>query len=212
MESKTCNTCGKTKPISQFYKLRKDREWRRSKCIDCHIAADRLNRKIRLSSASIVLFLISFLSLGQSLEQKRLNIIDSLNYYRAAPVERMLTHYGVVVNPKEYKPKAKWIVNEELTRRAQKHANYIARTGKYRHSNLKGCRGESMDAINTEWQGDYLQSIQRFLVDYDDYYLGHRRHLLVKPEDEIGVGIAYADDGYVYIVIQTKGEYIPLSF
>lgn len=30
-----------------FYKLRKDRPWRRSKCIDCHRDIDDENRKIR---------------------------------------------------------------------------------------------------------------------------------------------------------------------
>lgn len=47
MEFKTCNKCNKKKPINMFYKLRKDRTWRRSKCIDCHRLVDDENYKIR---------------------------------------------------------------------------------------------------------------------------------------------------------------------
>lgn len=50
MQFKTCNKCNKKKPINMFYKLRADRDWRRSKCVDCHRAVDDENRRVRLNN------------------------------------------------------------------------------------------------------------------------------------------------------------------
>jgi len=49
MKTKVCNCCGVEKPITDFYKLRPDKEWRRSICKICHRIKDDENRKIRLN-------------------------------------------------------------------------------------------------------------------------------------------------------------------
>lgn len=52
MEQKKCNKCGRNKPVVMFYKLRKDRDWRRSICTDCHKRKDKRNRKVRLNQVN----------------------------------------------------------------------------------------------------------------------------------------------------------------
>ena len=46
-DTKRCNNCGEIKPIEEFYLLRADKNWRRSRCKDCHRHRDEINRLIR---------------------------------------------------------------------------------------------------------------------------------------------------------------------
>lgn len=193
MENKKCVSCGATKPINKFYKLRADREWRRCNCADCHRFKDKENRKarnlLRQTGAAVLLFLISFGALSQSLTEKRQVLVDSINYYREAPVERVAESYGIKLHPQKYKAIHSYEISESLNAKAQRYAEKMARTGDYRHSNLKGYNAESIDAIN-EWQGDYSLSIERFIIDKGNRLKGHRIHMLKHSDKEIGVGIA----------------------
>ena len=201
MESKKCNKCGKKKPINMFYKLRADREWRRSKCIPCHRSRDDINRKVRKGLLFITLVLGLGLISAPSFSQRKV-ILDSINYFRAAPIERVQETYGIKLS-KAYKPIAPYKEDERLTRSAQRYAERMARSGNYWHSRTK--YNESIDAIQ-DWQGGAKIAASRFIIDQYVKDKGHRKHMLLWPDTLIGIGIAKSKTGETYVCIQTTSS------
>lgn len=213
IETKKCTNCGKKKPIEEFYKLRKDREWRRANCKACHRIKDELNRKVRLNIVNMILLILLALPLcGQSIQEKRQILLDSINYYRADPVSRVQESYALSLNKRLYKPNTPYRMTDRLNAKAQAYAEKMARTGKFSHSNLRGINCESIDAIN-EWQGDYTLTIHRLIVDKGVPNTPHRVHMLMQRDTYIGLGIAesrvipYTDkpgsQKFIYICIKT---------
>lgn len=184
-----------------FYLLRADKPWRRSKCKDCHLKRNKSNRKIRLGLVSITLVLVLSLLSRPSLSQ-RSQVVDSINYYREAPIERVAESYGINL-PSAFKPMPKYTMDEKLNRSAQRWANRMARTGNYWHSKTKYT--ESIDAVQA-WQGGYELSVGRFIVDKYVPNKGHRKHLLSWPDTLIGVGIATSKKGETFVCIQTTSS------
>ncbi len=212
-ETKKCNKCGVSKPIGNFYKLRPDRPWRRSVCKTCHRIKDRENRKVRYNIINAILLILLALPLcGQSLQEKRQLLLDSINYYRADPVSRVKDSYDLTLNKRHYKPIEPYRMTDRLNIKAQAYAEKMARTGKYYHSNLRGVNGESIDAIN-EWEGDYSLTVYRLIVDKGVPNKSHRFHMLMHRDSYIGLGIAesrvipYEDkpgsQKFTYICIKT---------
>lgn len=201
MESKRCNQCKKKKPINMFYKLRADKPWRRSKCTDCHLKRSKSNRKIRLGLVSITLVLVLSLLSRPSLSQ-RSQIVDSINYFREAPIERVQEAYGITLTSR-FKPMPAYVIDDKLNKSAQRWAEKMARTGNYWHSKTKYT--ESIDAVQA-WQGGYELSVGRFIVDKYVPNKGHRKHLLSWPDTLIGVGIATSKKGETFVCIQTTSS------
>lgn len=208
-KTKVCTNCHREKPIEEFYKLRKDRPWRRSKCISCHKERDRVNKLIRDGLYTLLLMLCSFSALSQRREgkeiiaQMRTEIVDSINYYREDPVKRVKESYGITLS-KRYKPTHPYKQSKKITRSAQRWADKMARTNNYRHSGTKKY-AESIDDITT-WTGGYELATSRFIIDKGVRSKGHRKHMLIVNDDLIGVGIAFHIDGHstsTFICIQT---------
>jgi hypothetical protein len=205
MEYKKCNRCGKSKPIELFYRLRKDKPWRRAYCISCHKTIDKENAKVRKfnkkGAATIVLLFISLsFALSQSLEQKRQIIIDSINYFRADPVQRVNECYGVSLDPQTYIPRPAASIDYTLNMEAQIYAEWMANTGNYEHSYDDGYTYESI-ARTQNWRN----CVSGFIIDkgWEDWP-GHRIHLLGAEGDVDNFGIGIAEkDGITYICIRT---------
>ncbi len=160
----------------------------------------------------ILLILLALPLCGQSIQEKRQILLDSINYYRADPVFRVQESYDLSLNKRLYKPNTPYCMTDRLNSKAQAYAEKMARTGKFNHSSLRGINCESIDAIN-EWQGDYTLTIHRLIVDKGVPNTPHRVHMLMQRDTYIGLGIAesrvipYTDkpgsQKFIYICIKT---------
>lgn len=198
METKKCNKCGKLKTIDMFFRLRKDREWRRSICKDCHKAKNKHYAKIR-KGLLVLLLLVSTISIGQGIDQKRQSILDSINYYRSMPIKAE-TAYGVKI---KYNPTHEWSLNEELNEEAQKYSDWMAKKERFGHSNHPKAKGESI-ALVFDSDSGHNKAVQLFIIDDGVPNKGHRHHLLGTNHKEVGIGISVSKQGDTYICLQTR--------
>lgn len=200
MEHKTCNKCGKSKPINLFHKLRKDKEWRRSVCAKCHNKKTKINRDIRNSTLVLIFLLLSVSGLSQSIETMRSSIIDSINYYRQNPI-LVEEAYNIDIRDVLYPSTHEYIEDKKISKGAQKYAEKMARSLNYSHSTT--LMAESIDA-SQNWEGGYKATVMRFIMDEGVPNRGHRRHLLRGKDKYIGVGVAVSKKtGETYVCIRT---------
>jgi len=202
-ETKPCGSCGEDKPLSEFRKLRKDREWLRSDCAECHNAKTRANYAVRRSLLIILYLFIYTSALSQDFIKDRKSIVDSINYYRADPVGRVGEVFGIVLSSR-YVAKRPYSYDSKLAKAAQKWAVKMSRTGKYQHSGNRQY-SESIDRVGDRQGGSEL-SVARFIIDEYVKGKGHRRHLLMCDDDLIGVGVSKDELGRTYVCVMTSSS------
>jgi len=167
---------------------------------------------MKIYSLFTILLCLRLVSVGQDLDAKRNLLLDSINFYRTNPIERVKESYGIFLDQDQYYPMNNLMFSDRLNRKAQRYAEKMARTGDYYHSDLTGIAAESIDVINV-WQGEYWLTVSRLIIDENVPDKGHRYHMLVQRDKYIGIGIAESniipyqslpgDQHFIYICIQT---------
>lgn len=151
-----------------------------------------------MKTTTIILFFLSFYGFAQEkpVDFTIQQLYDELTYARANQKQYGKEHKLKLKNKK----KAAFQKNNSLEEKAQKYAEYMANTGRYRHSRMNF--NESI-AYNY-WPHNLLFEL---IEDKDVADVGHRKHLLSYNNKDTQVGIGVANDentGRYYICVLTS--------